>query len=139
MLVKVSHHGVSRIVETSPPPTPPPDPPTPIPSVLPDLPTRQIIETVSEYFGVPPWELLGIGRTARIAQARQVGMYLTRRLTGNSYLLITKMFGRENRTTAFSACRAAAEAIEADPQLAAKVKWLEGKLRSEADTDARMK
>lgn len=108
-------------------PTPPP-PPTPVPSVLPDLPTRHIIETVSEYFEVPMWELLGIGRTARISQARQVGMYLTRRLTGNSFPRIAKMFGRDNHTTAISACRAVAEAIEADPQLGAKVKWLESSL-----------
>lgn len=124
MLVKVTIRGIVRFVETMPTLPAMPDPPVPVPSVLPDASTRQIMDIVSKHFNVPLYQLVGNGRTAKISRARRVGMYLARRVTGNSFPVIARMFGRDNHTTVVSAC----QAVEADPELLVQVGWLEKKM-----------
>jgi chromosomal replication initiator protein len=55
-------------------------------------------EAVAASFGVTRGELLSSARTARIARARQVAMYLSRELVGSSMPLIGKAFNRDHTT-----------------------------------------
>lgn len=67
------------------------------------LPIRDIIETVSSYFGVRLGEMLGRKRTRSVAQPRQIGMYLARRLTGLSLEEIGGHFGGRDHSTVLHA------------------------------------
>jgi chromosomal replication initiator protein len=58
----------------------------------------EIQRSVSLQLRVPMNKLLGHGREQPIAFARQVGMYLCRRLTGASFPLIGESFGRDHST-----------------------------------------
>ncbi|MCG3129042.1 MAG: Chromosomal replication initiator protein DnaA [Phycisphaerae bacterium] len=67
------------------------------------LPIRDIIETVSSYYGVRLGEMLGRKRTRSVAQPRQIGMYLARRLTGLSLEEIGGHFGGRDHSTVLHA------------------------------------
>jgi chromosomal replication initiator protein len=64
-----------------------------------------IIKTVSEYYGKDVDELLDKTRKAKIAQARQVAMALTKELTNHSYTEIAKAFGGRDHTTVLYAVK----------------------------------
>jgi chromosomal replication initiator protein len=65
-------------------------------------------------FGVSPDELLSTARTARIASARQLAMYLARELTGESLPAIGKQFGGRDHTTVLHAWRRTAARVGSD-------------------------
>ena len=50
--------------------------------------------------------------------ARQVGIYLARKLTGLSLARVGAYFGGHDHSTALHACRRVEEALAADPALA---------------------
>ncbi len=69
---------------------------------------------VSQHFGIAREELLAPGRAARIAWPRQLAMYLSRELTGESLPEIGRHFGGRDHTTVLHACRRAATRIADD-------------------------
>jgi chromosomal replication initiator protein len=64
-----------------------------------------IQRAVCEQFGLTAEELLGSGRSARVAGARQVAMYLARMHTHESLPAIGAAFGGRNHTTVMHAVR----------------------------------
>jgi chromosomal replication initiator protein len=64
-----------------------------------------IMKTVAEYYGKGVDELLQKTRKAKIAQARQVAMALTKELTNHSYPEIAKAFGGRDHTTVLYAVK----------------------------------
>ncbi len=92
-------------------------------------PTIDAVFTVTcEAFEVSRDELLSTARTARVAWARQVAMYLARRHTGASLPAIGDAFGGRNHTTVMYACRRAGERLAADAAAQALVQDLERRL-----------
>jgi chromosomal replication initiator protein len=99
--------------------------------------TTPTIDRVQELtcaaFEVSREELLSSARSARVAWARQVAMYLARRHTGASLPAIGERFGGRNHTTVMYACRKAGERLAADPAAQALVHDLERRLAEPRD------
>jgi chromosomal replication initiator protein len=92
-------------------------------------PTIELVQDLAcEAFDVTREELLSAARTARIAWARQVAMYLARQHTGATLPAIGDRFGGRNHTTVLHACRKASERIAKDPDADALVRELERRL-----------
>lgn len=86
--------------------------------------------------GVSPEALTSSDRSARVAWARQVAMYLSRELTDATLPAIGKAFGGRNHTTVLHACRRATERIATDAEAHELVRSLTADLqRPDDDAD----
>jgi chromosomal replication initiator protein len=74
----------------------------------------EIQAAACEHFGVSSEEMLSSSRTARVAWPRQVAMYLSRELTGESLPAIGRRFGGRDHTTVLHAWRRTSAKIAAD-------------------------
>ncbi len=70
---------------------------------------------VIEQFGISEQELLSTTRVARVAQPRQLAMYLARELTSESLPAIGRRFGGRDHTTVLHAWRRIEERLASDP------------------------
>ncbi len=99
-------------------------------------PTRQIkmediVDAVSERFGVKRSQVQGRGRSRSVARPRQVCMYLARKLSNRSLQEIGKYFGGRDHTTVLHAERQIGDQLAEDSDLAAILSELErGLLRA---------
>lgn len=96
-------------------------------------PTRQIkmediVDAVSDRFGVKRSQVQGRGRSRSVARPRQVCMYLARRLSNRSLQEIGKHFGGRDHTTVLHAERQIGEQIAEDTELASILDDLERRL-----------
>ncbi|MDQ3849546.1 MAG: chromosomal replication initiator protein DnaA [Actinomycetota bacterium] len=89
---------------------------------------ERIQELTCEAFGVTADELVSSARTAALAWARQVAMYLARRHTDATLPDIGQRFGGRNHTTVLHACKRAEQRIAGDPEDAAAVRKLERRM-----------
>lgn len=96
-------------------------------SVQVDAHVQTIIEAVSAHWRVEMWKLRGKSREQRICGARQVAMYLCRKLTLLSYPQIGELFERDH-STVLHATRVIEERIEAEPQFAKSIQVLADRL-----------
>lgn len=94
----------------------------------------EIQEATCERLGVSPEALRSPDRTARVAWARQVAMYLARELTDETLPAIGRAFGGRNHTTVMHACRRASERIAKDAEAYELVRALTARLQ-EPDAD----
>ena len=76
---------------------------------------NDILAAACEQFGLSSEELLSPSRTARIAWPRQVAMYLSRELTGESLPAIGRYFGGRDHTTVLHAWRRTKTRMAEDP------------------------
>jgi chromosomal replication initiator protein len=97
---------------------------------------QEIQEATCERLGVSPEALLSPERTARVAWARQVAMYLARELTDATLPAIGRAFGGRNHTTVMHACKRASERIAKDAEAYELVRGLTARLQ-QADDDRR--
>lgn len=65
---------------------------------------NNIIDHVGRKFGMEPGTLRSRSKTQRIAFARQIAMFLGRKITGCSYPTIGEHFGRRDHSTVIYAC-----------------------------------
>lgn len=84
----------------------------------------QIQNAACEHFGLSREELLSTSRTQRIAWPRQLAMYLSRELTGQSLPAIGRDFGGRDHTTVLHACRRTSARIASDDDAGAAVESL---------------
>jgi len=98
----------------------------PAPTAAPTI--ARVQQLACEAFGVSHEELLSSTRTARLAWARQVAMYLAREHTGATLPAIGESFGGRNHTTVMYACRKAGERIAEDAAAKALVHDLQRRL-----------
>lgn len=84
-----------------------------------------IQQTVADHFGVSVKDLTSKRRTKRVTLPRQIGMYLSRKLTGASYPTIGSHFGGRDHTTVLHACKSIARRLESDVELSDSVRKLE--------------
>jgi len=82
---------------------------------------EQIREAVLQVFGVDAGELMGGSRRRSVCQARHVGMYLARKLTGSSLTEVGRFFGGASHSTVKHAVDKIEQALPADQRLAALV------------------
>jgi chromosomal replication initiator protein len=94
----------------------------------------EIQAATCERLGVSRETLSSTDRSARVAWARQVAMYLSRELTDATLPAIGRAFGGRNHTTVLHACRRATERIAADAEAHELVRSLAAALqRPDAD------
>ena len=85
---------------------------------------------------VPIEKILSPTRTAQVARARQLAMYLTRELTDLSLPAIAKAFNRRDHTTVIHAIRKVERSALEDATVSRTVDELSAELRSgEIDRD----
>lgn len=61
-----------------------------------------IVDEVAAYYNVSPKDIKGTSRSAKIAEARQVAIYLCRELTHNSFPVIGEFFDKKHTTILYS-------------------------------------
>jgi chromosomal replication initiator protein len=83
-----------------------------------------IIKVVAEGMQVKPQDILGDRRQQNIARARQVAMYLTRRITALSYPVIGEKFGGKDHSTVINAEQRIEQLMGEEPDLAKTVESL---------------
>jgi chromosomal replication initiator protein len=98
------------------------------PSSRPDA--RQVQEAVAARLGFSVDAILSPTRTAPIARARQLAMYLTRELTDLSLPAIAEAFNRRDHTTVMHAIRKVEQGALEDASLSRTVEELSSELRS---------
>jgi len=86
--------------------------------------------------GISPEALNSPDRSARVAWARQVAMYLARELTDATLPAIGRAFGGRNHTTVLHACRRTTERIASDAEAHELVRSLTAMLQQPNDDRA---
>jgi len=100
------------------------------PRIEPALTVEHIIAATARAFRLPPGRLRGRARSVESVHARQVAMYLARRLLGRSFAELGAAFERDHASV-LHACRAVGERLERDAALRGLVADLERRLRPE--------
>jgi chromosomal replication initiator protein len=96
----------------------------------------QIQDAVASRLGVPIEKILSPSRTAPVARARQLAMYLARELTDLSLPAIARAFNRRDHTTVIHAIRKVERSALEDATVSRTVDELSAELRSsEIDRD----
>ncbi|MCG8592124.1 MAG: chromosomal replication initiator protein DnaA [Proteobacteria bacterium] len=100
-----------------------------------DRPTVSI-ETIQrctcDHYGVRINDLMSRKRTKNFAEARQVAMYLARKMTNESYPAIAQRFAGRDHSTVIHACKTIERRIASDETLRATVERLEQIAQSQA-------
>jgi len=86
-----------------------------------DIRIDDITRQVASYYQLSCDDLLSKRKTAEVAWARQVGMYLARDLTESSLKSIGAQFGGRDHSTVIHACSVVSQAIKEDPGLRKKI------------------
>ena len=89
-----------------------------------------IIKVVAEAMQVKPQDIKGDRRQQNIARARQVAMFLTRRITGLSYPVIGEKFGGKDHSTVINAEQRIDQLMNEEPDLSKTVQSLFRRLNS---------
>jgi chromosomal replication initiator protein len=100
------------------------------PSVAPPLEPRQVQAAVATRLGLSVDQLLSPSRTAPVARARQLAMYLTRELTDLSLPAIAQAFNRRDHTTVMHAIRRVERSALEDASVSRALEELTSELRS---------
>lgn len=64
------------------------------------------------FYRIGEADLMGPSKVRKFSKPRQLGMFLSRELTGKSYPLIAQRFNRSDHTTVVYACQAVAARLE---------------------------
>lgn len=87
------------------------------------IPTPEVIITeTARYFGLSVEDIRGQRRSKNTAMARQVAMYLIRRLTNLSLVDIGEEFDHRNHSTVLSSIRKVEDLLKSDPETASTVR-----------------
>ena len=83
---------------------------------------ERIIEETAKYFNLTPEDIRGQSRTKNMALARQVAMYVIRRLTNLTLDDIGEIFDRRDHTTVLSSIRKIENSIQTSNDFSKTVK-----------------
>lgn len=98
----------------------------------PEITANDIVKTVGSYYNVTPEELRGARRTRRIAQPRQIAMYLMREETDASLPQIGAELGGRDHTTVLYGYERVRARMEQDDQFKRELMLLKGQLYGES-------
>ncbi len=93
---------------------------------------QRVLEVVASHYRISVEDLTGRRRSARIAEPRQVAMYLMREEASASYPAIGAILGQRDHTTALHGCEKIAHLLEQDSKLRRDVLHIREKLYAEA-------
>lgn len=88
-----------------------------------------IQELVANYFNVPVDRLAGKTRKRQVVIARQLSMYLAKKLTNKSLKAIGEMFGGRDHSTVIYSCKTVQDLMETDAVYKDTVVEIENKLK----------
>lgn len=91
---------------------------------------KKIIKTVADYYGLTKQQVTSKTRTRNISNARQISIYLCRKLLNISYIKIGEEFGGRDHSTIMSACTKVEKKIQKEPAFANAVKDIESQLNT---------
>ena len=97
---------------------------------------EQVTEVVAERFDLQPSDLRGPNRSASVAWARQVAMYLCRQHTRSSTSSIGAYFGGRTHSAVLYAARRTEERMAAEPQADQEVRMLSAGLAGDVRKSA---
>lgn len=81
----------------------------------------EIQHAVAKHYGVTMAEIRGPGRKRAFIAPRHIAMYLSRRMTPQSFRQIGLRFGGRDHTTIHSACQKIKRLRANDPQISADI------------------
>ena len=87
------------------------------------LSVEEVIKAVCSFYEIPYADMIGDGRTQPLATARQVAMFLARKLTGASSKSTAAEFKREHTTVLYGS-QSIQKRIEVDPKLKSTVEQI---------------
>jgi len=90
-----------------------------------------IIDVVAKFFGVSPSDILGSRRSRDVVIARQCAIYLTRKMTNDSFPEIGAAFGGRDHTTIMHSVNKIENDLKTDETLQANIALLEKSVRQE--------
>lgn len=91
---------------------------------------KSINEAVSKYYNIPIEDIKGKRKTQDIADARQVAMYLCRKLTDMSFVVIGKEYSGRHYTTVMHAVDNIEESIKTNSEVALAVETMTKQLKT---------
>lgn len=86
-----------------------------------ELTIQSIQKKTADSFGIDPGLMTAKKKTAKVALARQVAMYLSRTLTDNSLKVIGGTFGGRDHSTVIHACDQVARRMADDPEFRERI------------------
>jgi len=89
---------------------------------------REIQVACAKHYGVKRHDITSSRRTANVVRPRQVGMYLAKVMTPQSYPQIGRMFGGRDHTTALHAVKKIERLLDVDGDLAAEVATIKSEI-----------
>lgn len=101
-------------------------------ATLPNLSLQDIAREVAAEFGLKLADLRSNRRTRELAFPRQVGMWLSRQLLGESLLSVGRFYGGRDHTTVGHACQRVTEMLASDGELPSRVESIRRRLRQES-------
>ena len=81
-----------------------------------------IIDATAKYFSLSPHDLKGKSRTRNTAQARQISMYIIRKMTNLSLSDVGEIYNGRDHTTVLSSTNKIESAIRTSPELSTMIK-----------------
>jgi chromosomal replication initiator protein len=93
-----------------------------------DLSIQDISAAVADYYGVSVDDIIGPGRSRKIARPRQLVMYLAREETDSSLPQIGRALGNRDHTTVLYGCEKVEDLIETNPSLRREVLEIKAQL-----------
>lgn len=90
---------------------------------------ESILDLVADHFKVPSEKLAGKTRKREVVIARQLSMFLAKKMTNQSLKAIGEAFGGRDHSTVIYSCRAVQDLMDTDPIFSEKVEDIEKKIR----------
>ena len=91
---------------------------------------KRIIKVVADYYGLTHQQITSKTRTKNISNARQISIYLCRKLLDLSYIKIGDEFGGRDHSTIISACLKVEKQIKEDKAFFQAIQDIESQLNS---------
>ena len=90
---------------------------------------KKIINTVADYYGLTHQQITSKTRTKNISNARQISIYLCRKLLNLSYIKIGDAFGGRDHSTVINAYEKISKARKKDELLNTAIQEIEQSLK----------
>lgn len=94
-----------------------------------DITVDKICNIVCQYYSLPLKAINSKSRERKIAEARQVAMYLARTYTNTSLSVIGQSMGKRDHTTVLYTCKTVQNQMDVDATFKARIHTLESQIQ----------